>query len=78
MDLTTAITLWEDRVGDSGEAPTDDELHTFALAVESAVREQIARDIEADAEGYDPEAPDYFRGCRHGEMTAARIARGES
>lgn len=49
MDLTTVIALWEDTVGDSGEAPTDAELHMLASAIETVVGEQIARDIRAEA-----------------------------
>lgn len=32
-----AVELWEDHVGDSGEAPTDDELTDFANAVAAKV-----------------------------------------
>jgi hypothetical protein len=35
MDKDTAVKLWEDTVGDSGAAPTDEELLDYARAVES-------------------------------------------
>lgn len=38
-----AIQLWEDHVGDSGRAPTDDELHAFALAVEEKARKPFVK-----------------------------------
>jgi len=38
-----AVCLWEDNVGDSGRAPTDLELHTFALAVEEKARKPFEK-----------------------------------
>lgn len=38
-----AVQLWEDHVGDSGLAPTDEELHTFALAVEEKARKPFVK-----------------------------------
>jgi hypothetical protein len=38
-----AVCIWEDHVGDSGHAPTDDELHTFALAVEEKARKPFVK-----------------------------------
>lgn len=38
-----AVQLWEDHVGDSGRAPTDVELHTFALAVEEKTRKPFEK-----------------------------------
>lgn len=38
-----AVCLWEDHVGDSGLAPTDEELHTFALAVEEQARKPFVK-----------------------------------
>lgn len=38
-----AVQLWEDHVGDSGHAPTDEELHAFALAVEEKARKPFVK-----------------------------------
>lgn len=38
-----AIELWEDHVGDSGRAPTDVELHLFAIAVEEEARKPFVK-----------------------------------
>lgn len=38
-----AVQLWEDHVGDSGQAPTDKELHAFALAVEEKARKPFVK-----------------------------------
>jgi len=38
-----AVCIWEDNVGDSGRAPTDEELHTFALAVEEKARKPFVK-----------------------------------
>jgi hypothetical protein len=38
-----AVCLWEDHVGDSGQAPTDEELHTFARAVEEKARKPFVK-----------------------------------
>lgn len=38
-----AVCLWEDHVGDSGLAPTDEELHAFALAVEEKARKPFVK-----------------------------------
>jgi hypothetical protein len=38
MSEREAVRLWEDTVGDSGEAPTDEELTTFANAVLASSR----------------------------------------
>lgn len=38
-----AVQLWEDHVGDSGRAPTDKELHAFALAVEEKARKPFVK-----------------------------------
>lgn len=72
IDLTAAIRLWVDMVGDSGESPTDGELHAFALAVESVIRGQIAQEIEVMIVAAGPYAGVVAR------KDAARIARGES
>lgn len=38
-----AVCMWEDHVGDSGRAPTDAELHRFALAVEEKARKPFVK-----------------------------------
>lgn len=38
-----AVCLWEDHVGDSGKAPTDEELHAFALAIEAKARKPFKK-----------------------------------
>ena len=38
-----AVQIWEDHVGDSGRAPTDDELHAFALAIEEKARKPFVK-----------------------------------
>jgi hypothetical protein len=38
-----AVQLWEDHVGDSGQAPTDEELHKFAQAVEEKARKPFVK-----------------------------------
>lgn len=38
ITITDAICLWEDTVGDSGEAPTDHEIHDYAVAVLRSVK----------------------------------------
>lgn len=38
-----AVCLWEDHVGDSGRAPTDEELHKFALAIEEKARKPFVK-----------------------------------
>ncbi len=38
-----AIELWEDHIGDSGRAPTDVELHTFALVIEEKARKPFVK-----------------------------------
>jgi hypothetical protein len=38
-----AVQLWEDHVGDSGHAPTDEELHKFAQAVEERTRKPFVK-----------------------------------
>jgi hypothetical protein len=38
-----AVQLWEDHVGDSGRAPTDEELHAFAVAVEEKARKPFVK-----------------------------------
>jgi len=41
------ISLWEDTVGDSGKAPTDDELTAYATAVQSAVLKAVASVLDS-------------------------------
>lgn len=43
-----AVCIWEDNVGDSGDAPTDEELHTFA----TAVHKQATQPLVDLAEGW--------------------------
>lgn len=43
VTLNDAVCIWEDVVGDSGEAPTDEELHAFALAVEAKARKPFVK-----------------------------------
>lgn len=38
-----AVQLWEDHVGDSGHAPTDEELHAFAIAMEEKARKPFVK-----------------------------------
>lgn len=38
-----AVSLWEDHVGVSGEAPTDAEIHLFAEAVEEHARKPFVK-----------------------------------
>lgn len=89
MDRSMAIRLWEDKVGDSGKAPTGVELHLFASTIEKAVREQVAREIgyaAATERAWADEAASARGGIysthdtarRMGLHAAARIARGES
>lgn len=44
-----AVRVWEDAVGDSGQAPTDDELATFARAVLKGSRREVGSVAELDA-----------------------------
>lgn len=43
VTLHEAVCIWEDNVGDSGRAPTDTELHTFALAIEEQTRKPFEK-----------------------------------
>lgn len=43
-----AVCLWEDNVGDSGKAPTDEELHAYA----NAVHKQAVQPLIDLAEGW--------------------------
>ena len=43
MNKKQAVRLWEDIVGDSGEAPTDTELWQFANAVEEKARKPFVK-----------------------------------
>lgn len=45
MDDSDIIKLWEDTVGDSGEAPTDKELCDFARAVYFHALDSAATDV---------------------------------
>lgn len=47
MDEREVVRLWEDTVGDSGEAPTDEELTTFANAVHRLATANALEDAAA-------------------------------
>lgn len=51
--MSKAVELWEDAVGDSGEAPTSSELATYY----KAVREQAAAEIRAVANDRERKRP---------------------
>lgn len=46
MSKSDVVKLWEDTVGDSGEAPTDEELWEFALAVERRLLKYLASESQ--------------------------------
>lgn len=43
VTLQEAVCIWEDNVGDSGHAPTDEELHLFAKAIEEKARKPFVK-----------------------------------
>lgn len=41
--MRSAVQVWEDSVGDSGKAPTDEEIRAFALALTADIIETVDR-----------------------------------
>ena len=55
MSKSDVVKLWEDTVGGSGEAPTDEELWEFPLAVDKQALSRLSDHFRVESLMFDPE-----------------------